>query len=131
MKTEKEIHMKSVKPGRGPSMMGAIGSLGATLFGIIWTILAFSISPFFALFGVVFVVIGISQFIYNLHNVKAKDRFSVVDITDSIEENDPLNERFGKQADHEKRIASAYCPYCGEGLKDDYLYCPKCGKKLN
>ena len=29
--------MKSIKPGRGPSMMGGISSVAAVLFGVIWT----------------------------------------------------------------------------------------------
>ena len=23
-----------------------------------------------------------------------------------------------------------YCPYCGEGLDDEYKFCPKCGKEI-
>ena len=30
--------MKSIKPGRGPSAMGAMGSAFAVIFGIFWTI---------------------------------------------------------------------------------------------
>ena len=44
--------MKSVKPGRGPSAMGAFGSLAAVLFGIVWTAVAASSGApgFFPLF---------------------------------------------------------------------------------
>ena len=34
--------MKSIKPGRGPSMMGAVGAAFAVVFGIIWTMAAAS-----------------------------------------------------------------------------------------
>lgn len=30
--------MKSIKPGRGPSMMGGISALFAALFGVFWII---------------------------------------------------------------------------------------------
>ena len=26
---------------------------------------------------------------------------------------------------------SAFCPYCGRGLKEDFVVCPFCGKSLN
>ncbi len=32
--------MKSIKPGRGPSMMSGIAGIGAVVFGIFWTIMA-------------------------------------------------------------------------------------------
>lgn len=41
--------MKSIKPGRGPSFQGVAGSIVAIVFGIFWTVMAFSItadSPF-------------------------------------------------------------------------------------
>ena len=46
--------MKSVKPGRGPSAMGAMGSVIAVIFGIFWTIAAASMGApgIFPLFGV-------------------------------------------------------------------------------
>ena len=49
--------MKSIKPGRGPSMMNAVGSLIGIVFGIIWTCAAASMGApgFFPLFGLVFI----------------------------------------------------------------------------
>lgn len=77
--------MKSVKPGRGPSAMGAVGALFAAIFGVIWTAAAASMGapPFFCLFGVVFVIIGIIQAIYNFKNATGKNRYSEFDIVDS------------------------------------------------
>lgn len=141
--------MKSIKPGRGPSMMGAFGSAAVTVFGIFWTIMAMSMGApvFFALFGVVFVIMGIAQTVYNLKNATGKDRFSVFDITDSSEEADPLQEYFtGKQAVEDEIYAgavnrsggrnpsgegaNAFCPYCGAEAEADFEYCAKCGRKL-
>lgn len=138
--------MKSIKPGRGPSMMGAFGSAAVTVFGIIWTMMAMSMGApiFFALFGVVFVVMGIVQTVYNFKNATGKERFSAFDITDSSEEPDPLNEYFTgkKEASEEvdrnrntdvdsQENAKAFCPYCGAEAEEDYQYCAKCGRKLS
>jgi hypothetical protein len=98
--------MRSIKPGRGPSAMGAIGGIFAIIFGIGWTILAFAItrnSPFpvvgilFPLFGICFVCLGILNVAYNIRNTVSKNRFSVLDVTSHQEEPDPLNQRFGPE----------------------------------
>ena len=137
--------MKSIKPGRGPSAMGAAGSLGVVVFGIFWTIMAFAMTrdaPFplvgtiFPLFGIIFVAIGIFQTIYHFKNATSKERMSLFDITESNEEADPLNRRFGQQSADENQQTDettgqrAFCPYCGERVKTEYQYCPSCGKTL-
>lgn len=95
-----------VKPGRGPSALGALAGVGAVIFGIFWTILAFSItrnSPFpmvgtiFPLFGIGFVLFGICRVVYDLRNATAQDRNSLVDVVPEEQEQDPLNTRFGRQ----------------------------------
>ncbi|WP_042169009.1 zinc ribbon domain-containing protein [Paenibacillus gorillae] len=140
--------MKSIKPGRGPSAMGAAGSIGSVIFGILWTIIAFSITrdaPFplvgiiFPLFGVVFVITGIFQAVVHYKNATGKNRMSIVDIVDADEESDPLD-RYYRKGSKEGRdsLASAapdgikkFCPYCGNRLASaDYEYCPQCGKPL-
>ena len=51
--------MKSIKPGRGPSMMGGIIGIAVALFGVFWTILAIAGGAWFmAPFGIIFVVIA-------------------------------------------------------------------------
>lgn len=124
--------MKSIKPGRGPSAMGAAGSLVAIVFGVFWTIMAYTITkdaPFpmvgiiFPAFGVLFIIMGIIQTIYHYKNATGKERMSLFDITDAKEESDPLNKHFGKEI--------SYCPYCGTKVTDEYQFCPKCGKQLS
>ena len=67
--------MKSVKPGRGPSMMGGIMGIAVGLFGVFWTILAVSGGAWFmAPFGIIFVVIAVVQAIYNFKNAKNPNR---------------------------------------------------------
>lgn len=85
--------------------MGGVGSLLAAGFGIVWIIIALSItqnSPFpvvgwaFPLFGIVFVIIGLATAAYHFFNATAAKRMSILDITAPTEEPDPLNEQFGQ-----------------------------------
>lgn len=130
--------MKSIKPGRGPSMMGAVGGLFAVLFGVVWTMLAMSMGAptLFALFGVFFVCFALVQAVYNYKNATSKNRYSSFDITDHSEEPDPLNSRFSgdcaDNCDHRTggSQANAYCPWCGRKLDQDFQYCPTCGREL-
>jgi hypothetical protein len=99
--------MRSIKPGRGPSALNTIGGVIGIVFGIFWTILAFTITrnaPFplvgivFPLFGVLFVILGIVRTCYDARNASAKNRYSEYDLTSPEEEPDPLNQRFGRPA---------------------------------
>ena len=133
--------MKSVKPGRGPSAMGAAASIFAVLFGCIWTGVAVSSGApwFFALFGILFIVMAAVQGIYNFKNATGKARYSSFDIVDAESEPDPLNEYFGE--DRERKIENnadteadagerRFCPYCGAGIRGDFRFCAKCGREL-
>ena len=128
--------MKSVKPGRGPSMMGGVASVFAVVFGIIWMCGAASMGApgFFLLFGVAFIGIGVVNAVYSFKNAAGENRYSAYDIVDSGEEPDPLNERFGRQAEEPAPDVPsdgfAYCPYCGAKLGEGFSFCGKCGKAL-
>ena len=85
--------MKSIKPGRGPSMMGGIMGIAVAVFGVIWTVIAASMGGgLFAIFGVVFVIVAIVNTVYNFKNATGKNRYSTFDVTTDEEEPDPLNE---------------------------------------
>ena len=130
--------MRSIKPGRGPSFMGGVASVGAVLFGIIWTVSAASMGApgFFPLFGVIFIIMGIVQAVYNFKNASGKNRYSAFDIVDSREEPDPLNQIFSVAEDIDAPSPEAeagsfrFCPYCGARLGDGFEFCGKCGKRL-
>ena len=147
--------MKSVKPGRGPSMMGGVVSVALVVFGLLWTMGASSmtssfsgigsfsdpsfggggIDVIFPLFGVVFVFIAIVSAVYNFKNATGEQRFSEYDIVDSKEEADPLNEYFGGERPSMESgdcvsEDRAFCPYCGEKVESDYRFCAGCGRKL-
>ena len=139
MRKRQVEQMKSIKPGRGPSMMGGFGSVFSVIFGIFWTILAASmtrgtglIGIIFPLFGVLFIIIGVFNAIYHFKNASGKNRYSAFDITDEDEEPDPLNERFGSaSAPPDSRSAEThFCPYCGAPVQNDFAFCRKCGREL-
>lgn len=133
--------MKSVKPGRGPSGLGALSGIFAALFGVFWIVLTISIGAWFmAPFGVIFVIIAIVNVIYNYKNATGEERYSVFDIVDSDEERDPFDRKYGKKKD-EFIVSGAYaqksdsdkydyCPYCGKKLESDFEFCPYCGRKI-
>ena len=129
--------MKHVKPGRGPSAMGGVASLIAVVFGIFWTVSTASMGApaFFPIFGVLFIVMGIVQAVYNFKNATGKNRYSSFDIVDSEEEPDPLNQRFGGRPPEAGDTSGPegtlrYCPYCGARLGDSFTFCGHCGKRL-
>lgn len=126
--------MKSVKRGRAPSFSAGIASLGAAVFGLIWTIAVIKMGGgIFGLFGLVFIAIGVSNAVINFKNATGKNRYSEYDITDSAEEPDPLNERFGNPYTSQGNIPgnnSEFCPYCGTKADRDFEFCKKCGRKL-
>lgn len=145
--------MKSIKPGRGPSMMSGVASIGAAIFGLIWTIAAASMGAgLFSLFGLVFIGMAITSGVYNFKNATSKNRYSTFDIVDDTEETDPFSERFSKQTNVSADLeyytdgtprffdetvsgshtasANAFCPYCGNEVEKDFIYCNNCGKEL-
>ena len=126
--------MKSIKPGRGPSMMGGISSLLVGAFGVVWTLLAFQAGGgLFALFGVIFVAVAVVQAVYHFKNAKSPHRYSAFDITEGNEEPDPLQEKFSPTAhqDANPQTPTRFCPYCGTPAEPDHRFCRACGKPLD
>lgn len=124
--------MRSIKPGRGPSMMGGVSGIFMIAFGILWTVIAARASGIMALFGVLWTGMAVVITIYNFKNATSKNRYSTYDITTSGEEPDPLNEHFGdyQSPAYQSDKDNNFCPYCGTRVADDYEYCNNCGKKL-
>ena len=72
--------MRSVKPGRGPSLQGAIGSIFAVVFGIFWMVSAAKMgapTPF-VLMGLVFVVIAGSNVIVGVGQINRRKPFRLM-----------------------------------------------------
>ncbi len=132
--------MKSIKPGRGPSGMGFIGSLVAIVFGIFWMAGAASITngaeemgfpgiSLFPLFGLLFIGVGIANAIYHFKNATGKERFSVYDIVDQKEEGDPAEGWVRDNSPASGAHDGKYCTECGLALNREDNYCSRCGKK--
>ena len=142
--------MKSIKGGREPSMLGAVVSFGVAFVGLVFTIVVVSMinssgipdhpartgaATIFTVFGIVFVGVAVISGLYQLHNATAKNRPSIIDITDGDEEPDPLNEYFHGKYEVESTEGSVeksgmYCPYCGKPIQADFAFCSHCGKEL-
>lgn len=131
--------MKSIKPGRGPSMMSGAVGIFMVLFGIVWTILASQFFPLFSLFGAIWTSIALVMTIYNFKNATRQNRYSSFDIVDTNEEIDPLNQKYGNNANNFNGLSKEndinkdemnFCPYCGIPVVPEYSFCQKCGKKL-
>jgi len=135
--------MHSIKPGRGSSLIGAVMGLGAVVFGIFWTYMAYSNGAplFFAGFGVFFVVMALVGVITSIYNATQKNRISSFDITSGSEEFDPIAKAMGfapsrTQDDTNGTAtrqydASGFCPFCGNQVENpEHKFCARCGKKL-
>jgi hypothetical protein len=91
-------YMKSIKPGRGPSKLSAIGYTAAAVFGVMWCIIAGSMGAGMMIpFGVFFIIFAICGAVYSYKNATSDNRYSIVDIVDESEESDPLNQKYGKK----------------------------------
>lgn len=124
--------MKSIKPGRAPSLLSGVIGIIMVLFGIFWTVMASNFGGIMMVFGILWTLVALVITIFNIKNGTAKKRYSMYDITDDKEEADPLNERFKEKKDDVKDDGddNKYCPYCGAKVEETYEYCNKCGKKL-
>lgn len=113
--------------------MGGIIGIAVALFGVFWTVMTIVMEAWFMIpFGLIFIAIAVINTVYNFKNATGKNRYSEYDITDSDEEPDPWNEKFGNIREEEKApvTASKYCPYCGEKAEKDYKFCSSCGREL-
>jgi hypothetical protein len=134
--------MYSVKPGRGPSLMGGVAAIAVAIGGIFWIMFTNSLGApgFFTAFGVIFVVLAVISAIYNFTNAAGKERMSAFDVTTGDEEGDPVARAFGHSAPKSvdrgqssagpTRFEGDFCPYCGHKLEGDFDYCPKCGRDV-
>lgn len=126
--------MKSLKPGRKPSQINAVGSIIVAVFGVLWCIMAGVMGIWFVLpFGLFFIGFSIYNAFYHIHNAmsEAEDRDSIVDIVDSETKQDIHKSATNESIKMRSECRKIFCPYCGNSVDDTFLFCPKCGKVLH
>lgn len=130
--------MYSIKPGRGPSLMGALGGIVVAIFSIAISVIAASEGgpSIFIFFPATFAIFAIIGVIYNFYNATQKDRMSTLDITTDGEESDPVAQAMGHAptARHAegngRQLAGNFCPFCGSSVSAQFKFCPQCGKGI-
>lgn len=123
--------MKSIKPGRGPSGMGAFAGIIAVLFGVFLLVIAVNMGAFIMIpFGLLFIAMAIGTTIYNYKNATGKNRYSEFDIVDENEEPDPPT-KFHRDVIARETERKKFCPYCGTKAEEGHKFCGNCGSKLD
>ncbi len=128
----------AIKPGRAPSLLGALASLGMSVIGVVMLISAFQKGDWYQiLFMTVFCTIAISGLIYNIYNAFERNRFSQYDLVTSGQEPDPLagalgyeNPAASGQSERVRRFPGNHCPFCGAQAPETVDLCPSCGKDI-
>ena len=132
--------MYSVKPGRGPSLIGAILALVVGVpFVLFWigTASKMGAPGFFVFFGIMMLVAILVSVFIGFYNATSRDRISQFDITTKTEESDPFDRlvqtappegQSGAPSPKQPAAAKPFCPYCGASLAQEFKFCPECGK---
>ena len=126
--------MYSIKPGRGPSLLGAIMALVIGVpFALFWIAgTAKAGAPgFFVFFGVIFLIVTLVSVAVNFYNAASRNRISQFDVTTRQEESDPIERLISTDKPPIKTPpgAARFCPACGAGVEQSFQFCPQCGSK--
>ena len=136
--------MKSMKGGRGPSIIKAVALFGVAVIAMV--ALGQSGTPGSAAYAgvkyertslllVIFILMAVCSGIWFLYRAFVQNRPSEKDAAGGDEEPDPLNEHSREEDDaestEEAAAGSRYCPYCGRAVQEDANFCSHCGKELN
>ena len=136
--------MKSMKGGRGPSIIRAVALFGIAVLAMV--ALGQSKTPGSVAYAgvkyertslllVIFILMAVCGGIWFLYHAFVQNRPSETDAAGGDEEPDPLNEYFHGKYEVESTESSAakgsmYCPYCGKPIQADFAFCSHCGKEL-
>ena len=136
--------MRSMKGGRGPSIIKAVALFGIAVIAMV--ALGQSGTPSSVAYAgvkyertslllVIFILMAICGGIWFLYRAFAQNRPSETDATGGDEEPDPLSEYSRGEDDaestEEAAAGSRYCPNCGRAVPEDANFCSNCGKELN
>ncbi len=136
--------MKSMKGGRGPSIIKAAALFGIAVLAMV--ALGQSGTPGSVAYAgvkyertslllVIFILMAVCGGIWFLYRAFAQNRPSETDVTGADEEPDPLNrysrgEDDAESAEEAAAAGSRYCPNCGRAVQEDANFCSHCGKEL-
>ena len=136
--------MKSMKGGRGPSIIRAVALFGIAVLAMV--ALGQSGTPGSVAYAgvkyertslllVIFILMAVCGGIWFLYRAFAQNRPSETDAAGGDEEPDPLNEYPQGKDDAESTeeaaaAGSRYCPNCGRAVQEDANFCSHCGKEL-
>ena len=136
--------MKSMKGGRGPSIIRAVALFGIAVLAMV--ALGQSGTPGSVAYAgvkyertslllVIFILMAICGGIWFLYRAFAQNRPSETDAAGGDEEPDPLNEHSREEDDAESTeeaaaAGSRFCPGCGNAVPEDANFCSHCGKEL-
>ena len=135
--------MHSLKPGRGPSLIGGIGGIVFIILGIAMfaTVASERTPPIFLFFLGGIILVGVIATVYNFWAATTRNRPSTFDITTGDEEYDPIAKAMGfgpdqthppAEDDEQKprRFEGEFCPFCGKKVEGEFDFCPHCGKDI-
>lgn len=129
----------SVKPGRGPSVLGGVFAIvfGLFSFFLVGDVSSNDAPGAFIAMGYLIGVFAIVGGIYQLYNAGARNRLSDFDVTVGDEEPDPISRAIGRRGSTSRPRAAGgpattggFCPHCGTGLQTGFKFCSSCGKSL-
>ena len=127
--------MRNHKPEKGPIIVQMLARICMLVFAIFWTVTAAAISAgngFFAVFGLLFIVIAAVRIVLIYRHATGKDQKDPSSFHTA--EQQPF-ERFdlGEQAKNRQNTDKplSYCPSCGAKVEKEDRYCGDCGRKLN
>ena len=88
-------------------------------FGIFWTVMAVSMAPFMAFFGILFIAVAVVNTVNVYKTIKENQR------SDSSANNPVCYQKQEQEVPEELR-----CPYCGAPIKRGTEECEYCGSKF-
>ena len=137
--------MKSMKGGRGPSIIRAAALFGIAVLAMValgqsgtpgsvaYAGVKYERTP---LLLVIFILMAVCGGIWFLYRAFAQNRPSETDAAGADEEPDALNghsrgEDGAESTEEASAAGSRYCPNCGRAVPEDANFCSHCGKELN
>ena len=119
---------------------GAALQLGTCIFGLLFSVVWCSLAAasgawFMIIFGLFFVGMMIFRLVVCIKKLQQSRQPA-----EPWEQTGSTYRSYTQSAEHAQSAYSEtgyrspgnnYCPYCGSGIQEDFVFCPKCGRSLN